>query len=137
MNTFAKSVDILHRAMGAQTVRRAVIADNYANADTPGFKRSIVNFESELKRAIDSQQQRPALELKMTNPRHIPNFRERDHRDVQIRRVLDYTTTYGNNGNNVDPEQEVAAALNNQMMYSLLARSMNFQFNQLNTALRR
>ena len=137
MNSFAKSVDLLHRAMGAQTVRRAVIADNYANANTPGFKRSVVNFESELKRALDTEKKRPALELKLTNSKHIPNFRERDYRDVQIRRVLDYTSTYNNNGNNVDPEQEVAAALENQMTYSLLTRSMNFQFNQINAALRR
>jgi len=123
--------------MGAQTVRRAVIADNYANANTPGFKRSAVNFESELKKALDSKKYKPLLELNLTNPKHIPNHRETDYRDVQIRRVLDYTTTYGNNGNNVDPEVEVAAALNNQMMYSLLTKSMNFQFNQLNTALRR
>jgi flagellar basal body rod protein FlgB len=34
-------------------------------------------------------------------------------------------------------EQEVASALENQMTYSLLARSMNFQFNQINQALRR
>jgi flagellar basal-body rod protein FlgB len=44
MNTFAKSVDLLHREMGALSVRRAVIADNMSNATTPGFKRSVVNF---------------------------------------------------------------------------------------------
>ena len=137
MNSFAKTVDILHRSMGASLVRRAVIADNMTNATVPGFKRTIVNFESELKRALESEKQRPALELKLTNPKHIPNFRERDYRDVQIRRVLDYNSTYNNNGSNVDPEQEVAAALENQMTYSLLTRSMNFQFNQVNQALRR
>ena len=137
MNSFAKTVDILHRTMGANLVRRSVIADNMSNATVPGFKRTMVNFESELKRVLNSGKQRPALELRLTNSKHIPNFRERDYRDVQIRRVLDYSTTYNNNGSNVDPEQEVAAALENQMTYSLLARSMNFQFNQINQALRR
>jgi flagellar basal-body rod protein FlgB len=137
MNSFAKSVDILHRAMGANVVRRNVIADNMANATTPGFKRSMVNFESELKRALNSEKQRPALELTLADPRHIPNHREKDYRDVQIRRVLEYNTTYNNNGNNVDPEKEAADALQTQMVYSLLTRSMNFEFNQLNQALRR
>ena len=100
MNSFAKTVDLLHRAMDASTVRRQVIANNMANANVPNFKRSNVNFESELKRALDSEQQRPALELNMTHPNHIPNWKERDYRDVQIRRVLDYTSTYNNNGNN-------------------------------------
>ena len=136
MNTFQKNVDILHRAMSAQTVRRSVIANNFANANVPNFKRTMVNFESELKRALETEKQRPAVELTLTNPKHIPNFRERDYRDVEIRRVLDYTSTYNNNGNNVDPEQETMAAVENEMAYMLLAQSLDFEFNQINNALR-
>ena len=136
MNTFATTVDLLHRTMSANVVRRAVISNNIANANVPNFERSDVNFESELKRALDTQKQRPALELVQTNPAHFNNFRERDYRDVQIRRVLDYTSTYNNNGNNVDPEQEFMASLQNQMMYMLLANSVSFEFNQVNSVLR-
>ena len=136
MNSFQKTVDLLHRALSAQLVRRSVIANNIANADTPNFKRSVVNFESELKRALDTEQQRPALELNLTNSKHIPNFQERDYRDVQIRRVLDYASAYNNNGNNVDPEKEVMEALANEMAYYLLTESMRFEFDQINQALR-
>jgi flagellar basal-body rod protein FlgB len=136
MNTFQKTVDILHRAMSAQTVRRSVIANNFANANVPNFKRSMVNFESELKRAIETEKQKPAVELTLTDSRHIPNYRERDYRDVQIRRVLDYTSTYNNNGNNVDPEQEVMAALENEMASFLLIQSLDFEFSQINQVLR-
>lgn len=136
MNTFAKTVDLLHRSMDASVVRRAVIANNMANANVPNFKRSIVNFESELKRALDTENQKPALELNLTNPKHIPNYRERDYRDVQIRRVLDYTSSYNNNGNNVDPEQEFMLATENQMTYSLLAQAATFEFSQINQVLR-
>jgi flagellar basal-body rod protein FlgB len=136
MNTFVKTVDILHRAMDANVVRRGVIANNFANANVPNFKRSVVNFESELKRALETEGQRPALELTLTNPKHIPNFKERDYRDVQIRRVLDYTSSYNNNGNNVDPEQEVNNALENQMSYTLYAQALTFEFSQINQVLR-
>ena len=136
MNTFTKTVDLLHRAMSANVVRRAVIADNIANANVPNFKRSDVNFESELKRALDTERQRPALELTQTHSAHFNNWRERDYRDVQIRRVLDYTSTYNNNGNNVDPEQEFMASLQNQMSYMLLANAVSFEFNQVNSVLR-
>jgi flagellar basal-body rod protein FlgB len=136
MNSFQKTVDLLHRAMNAQVVRRSVIANNIANADVPNFKRSTVNFESELKRALDSQHQRPAVELTTTNPRHFPNFRVQDFRDVQIRRVLDYTSAYNNNGNNVDPEQEFMLSVQNQMAYDLFARSVMFEFGQVNQVLR-
>jgi flagellar basal-body rod protein FlgB len=135
-NTFDKTVDLLHRAMDANAVRRDVIADNMANANVPNFKRSIVNFESELKRALDTEGRRPSVELNLTDPRHIPAWRPRDYRDVEVRRVLDYTSTYNNNGNNVDPEQELMLALENQMTYTLLAQSAAFEFGQISRVLR-
>jgi flagellar basal-body rod protein FlgB len=136
MNTFAKTVDVLHRAMDASTVRRQVIANNLANANVPNFKRTNVNFESELKRALESENERPTLELTLTDPKHIPNWKERDYRDVQIRRVLDYTSTYNNNGNNVDPEQEFMLATENQMTYTLFTQAAAFEFSQINQVLR-
>jgi flagellar basal-body rod protein FlgB len=135
-NNFEKTVDLLHRAMDASLVRREVIANNMANAEVPNFKRSVVNFESELKRAMETEKQRPPLELTLTNPKHMPSFRERDYRDVQVRRVLDYTSTYNNNGNNVDPEQELMGALENQMSYTLLALSVSLEFSQIILVLR-
>ncbi|MCL2759798.1 MAG: flagellar basal body rod protein FlgB [Treponema sp.] len=136
MNTFARTIDLLHRAMDASTVRRQVIANNLANADVPNFKRTVVNFESELKRALETEGKRPPLELKTTHPSHFPNYKERDYRDVQIRRVLDYTSTYNNNGNNVDPEQEFMLATQNQMSYTLFAQAAAFEFSQINQVLR-
>jgi flagellar basal-body rod protein FlgB len=122
--------------MDVNLIRRDVIAHNMANAEVPNYKRQIVNFESELKRVMESGKTRPVLELTMTDSRHIPNWRERDYRDVKPRRVLDYTTTYNNNGNNVDPEQELMGALENQMTYTLLAQAAAFEFSQVSRALR-
>lgn len=135
-NDFTKTVDILHRAMDANLVRRDVISDNLANAGVPNFKRSVVNFESELKRALDSKKERPALELTLTSEKHIPNWRERDYRSVEPRRVLDYVTSAKNNGNNVDAEEEGMLALQNQLMYTLMAQAQTFQFGQINLVLR-
>ena len=136
MNTFARTLDILHRSMDASIVRRQVIANNITNADVPNFKRTNVNFESELKRALETERQRPAMDLNVTHEKHFPNWKERDYRDVQIRRVLDYTTTYNNNGNNVDPEKEFMLATQNQMLYTLLTQAAAFEFSQVNQVLR-
>jgi flagellar basal-body rod protein FlgB len=122
--------------MDANLVRRDVIANNLANAEVPNFKRSEVNFESELKKALESEKLRPALELTMTNEKHIPNWRERDYHEVKPRRVLDYLSTSRNNGNNVDAEQEFMLALQNQMTQTLLYQSAAFEFSQINSALR-
>ena len=135
-NNFSKTVDVVHRAMDASMVRREVLADNLANAETPNFKRSDVNFESQLKRALDTKKQRPPLEMALTHPKHISNWKELDYREVQPRRVLDYASTSKNNGNNVDAEQEVMRLLENQMLYTLLAQAETFEFSQINLALR-
>ena len=134
-NNFGKTVDMLHRSMDVTLLRREVIANNIANADTPNFKRTVVNFEAQLKRAIKSQT-RNTIPAKMTNPRHIPFYRPIDYRSVKPRRVLDYLTTSKNNGNNVDLEEETMSALHNQLSYQIMTQAMAAQFSQINMVLR-
>jgi len=135
-NNFSKTVDLLHRAMGASSLRGAVYANNQANANVPNFKRTEVNFESELGRALETEKQRPAIELRLTHPKHIPDWQPRDYREVKPRRVLDYLTQANNNGNNVNPEEEFNLVLKNQLRYMLMANSVNFEFGQVNLVLR-
>jgi flagellar basal-body rod protein FlgB len=136
MNNFEKTIDLIHRSMDASLLRREVIADNISMADMPNFKRTDVTFESELKRALESEEQKPALELSLTNSRHIPNWRPRNYQDVEPRRVLDYVTVSKSNGNNVDIEQEILKSMQNQLIYTLMAQSVAFEFNQVNLVLR-
>ncbi|MDR3172015.1 MAG: flagellar basal body rod protein FlgB [Treponema sp.] len=133
---FSRTVDLVHRALDVSALRREVIANNISNANVPNFKRSEVNFESELKRALDTEKQQPALEMTRTDSRHISNWQKRDYRDVEPRRVVDYLSVSKNNGNNVDAEQEFQRALQNQLMYSLLAQAATFEFSQVNLVLR-
>ena len=55
MNSFTRSIDLLQREMDVTSLRYQVTANNLANSEVPNFKRSTVNFESELKRALDSE----------------------------------------------------------------------------------
>jgi flagellar basal-body rod protein FlgB len=134
-NSFGKTVDILHRTMDAATIRQQVLANNIANADTPNFKRSTLNFESELKRALESENVRK-MPAAVTHGKHISFDRVQDYREVGPRRFLDYLSQSDNNGNNVDAEQESMLLLQNQLRYNLLTRSVSNQFNQLNIVLR-
>jgi len=135
-NSFGKTLDVLHRTMDVSLVRRRVIANNIANAETPHFKRSDVNFESELKRAIASEKQSVQPEALMTDPRHMPFNRPMDYRDVEPRRVLDYLTTSKNNGNNVDVEVETMHLTQNQMRYELMSQALSSHFGQISLVLR-
>ena len=44
---------VLASALDGVTVRQQVIADNIANVDTPGFRATSVDFETQLKAAIN------------------------------------------------------------------------------------
>lgn len=138
MNTFTRSVDLLQRAMDATSLRYQVSANNLANSEVPNFKRSTVNFESELKRAFESEEKaRNGFQLARTDERHISLNEPYDYRDVEPRRVLDYTTTAKANGNNVDAETEANNILQIQMQYRLLTQLEGFEFSQLNTVMKK
>jgi len=137
MNNFSRTVDMLHRAMDVTTLRYQVTANNLANSEVPNFKRSSVNFESMLKRAIDSEAQaNDKIRLTATDERHISPNPIMDYRDVQPRRVVDYLSTAKANGNNVDAETEAMEVLKLQMSYQLLSQLQAFQFSQIKTVMK-
>lgn len=137
MNDFSRNVSMLHRALDVSTLRYQVTANNLANSEVPNFKRSTINFESELKRAIESEKlSDDTIKLSTTDARHISPNSVRDFRDVEPRRVVDYATTAKANGNNVDAETEAMEVLKLQMNYQLLTQLQGFQFSQLKTVLK-
>jgi len=134
-SSFMITQDILQRSMSAALVRQEVIADNIANADTPHFKRSEVAFESELARVLEGVEPDP-FPAAITNKKHIPFYRPKDYREVKPIVYLDYTTTYRNDGNNVDIEKEMVDARENALRYIAMAQRVSDNFKMLNVVLR-
>lgn len=138
MNTFTRSVELLHRAMDVNSLRYQVSANNIANSEVPNYKRQTVNFESELKRAFESEAYKAhKFELTRTDSRHFALEEPYDWKTVEPRRVTDWTTTADANGNNVDAEYEATVVLKTQMNYRLLAQLQNFEFSQVKLAMRK
>ncbi|MDR1389614.1 MAG: flagellar basal body rod protein FlgB [Treponema sp.] len=136
MSNFSKTLDLLNRAMDVSMLRGEVYADNLANKDVPNWKRSDVNFEASLKKALLSENYRPVFQMARQDGRHVTNWSQMDYREVQPRRVLDYLSTYDTNGNNVDPEEEFNKILKNQMQYTLYAQAAAFEYGQVSLVLR-
>lgn len=132
---FMRTQDILQRSMSASMIRQEVIADNIANADTPHFKRSEVAFESELARALNSYDPRTFPEA-VTNSRHIPFYRPKDYREVKPIVYVDYTTSYRNDGNNVDIEKEMVDAKENALRYMAMAQRVSDNFKTLSIVMK-
>ena len=136
MNSFTRSVDLIQRALDVNTLRYSVAANNMANADVPNFKRTSVNFESQLKKAFESEEKaRNAFELKTTEPYHIKINNVIDYKTVEPQRVVDYASTEKANGNNVNVENEAMDIVKIQMQYKMLTMPESFEFSQVKTAM--
>jgi flagellar basal-body rod protein FlgB len=137
MNSFTRTTDLLHRSLDVQALRYGVSANNLSNAEVPNFKRTQVNFESELRLALDSEKNaKGQFQLNVSDDRHIKSDGVVDYRTIQPRRVLDYTTTAKANGNNVDPEQEAMDLLRIQLNYQLMTQLQSFEFAQCQSVLK-
>lgn len=137
MNSFAKTTDLIHRAMDVNTLRYSTSANNLANSEVPNFKRSDINFESELKLALESEENaKGQFQLATTDERHIKSTGVVDYRTVEPRKVLDYLTTAKANGNNVDAEEEAMNLLRIQLNYQLLTQLQSFEFSQAQSVLK-
>ena len=128
---------LMERSLDTESLRKKVISDNIANVDVPNFKRSEVNFEGELNRAIrnnsNNSEKLPAI---MTDEKHIPFFIEQDVRAVEPRINHDYTTSYRNDGNNVDIEKEMVDSSKNMMRYNALVSGLNHNYKMLKMAIK-
>ena len=135
MNTFTRSIDLLQRALDVNTLRYQVSANNIANADVPNYKCTAVNFESELKRAFESEEKaKNAFELKTSSPRHFKVNNVIDYKTVEPQRVVDYVSTEKANGNNVNVETEAMNITKIGMQYRMLTLLENHEFSQIKIA---
>lgn len=114
----------LVKSLNASALRQRVIADNIANVDTPGFKKSVLRFEDSLKRALKTG----TLPLKVSDPRHI-TIDDLSSVEPRVERVE--TTTLRTDGNNVDVEEEMVNLVTNTVTYQAAAQFLSGKFAKL------
>jgi len=122
---------LFERALDAATLRNSVIANNLANVDTPGFKRSEVRFEDELARALN---QTGSIRGIMTHEKHIP-IGAPPATEVAPRVEVRHDVSVRNDGNNVDIDREMAALAKNTILYNALVQQVNGEFQKLKTVI--
>lgn len=115
-------VDILDKAADAAWMRNETIANNIANASTPGYKRNEVSFESTLERALQATGE-TTLSGKVKNI-DLSGVRMDVYEDAK-------NFSYRLDGNNVDPDTENIALAENQIKYQALIDSINQEFANL------
>lgn len=136
INKFSeKTFLLLKKGIEANNHRYQVIANNIANADTPGFKRSVVTFEAQLKRAFEMENDQ-SMQAVVTNEKHIPFKVPIDWKEVKSKTVLDYATSLRNDGNNVDIDRETTELSKTTLVYSALLDLLKHDYNLINLVLK-
>ncbi|NMB13229.1 MAG: flagellar basal body rod protein FlgB [Firmicutes bacterium] len=124
-----KTGNLLHKALSAESLRFQVRAHNYANANTPAYKRQDVEFEAYLANALDTRS--GSVGLRMTHPRHLAD----QGGGATPRIIQDYASTMRYDGNNVDIEREMVALTEVAIRYQVLAEQLTRQIRQLRTVI--
>ncbi|HEY3315729.1 MAG TPA: flagellar basal body rod protein FlgB [Bacillota bacterium] len=114
---FPEVVKFLERGLNASSLRNTVLADNLANVDTPGFKRSDVSFEG----------------LLAEESRRSSNGSAGDGWQPKV--VTDSTTSTRQDGNNVDVDAEMTKLAENTIYYDALVKQISSQFALLRSAI--
>lgn len=121
-------INVLDKAADAAWLRNDAIANNIANATTPGYKRQDVAFESELKKALgrssvvtNMDQRVAAINTSQLNGKLYTDMEGYSYR-------LD--------GNNVDIDNENVMLAENQIKYQGLLDSITQEFNNLKAVMK-
>ena len=124
------SMQVLEKALDGTSLRNGVISNNIANVDTPNFKRSEVNFEDELQKAIDGT----GIQGIRTDPRHF-EIGGSNVNNITVKTSVDESTSSRVDGNNVDIDNEMTGLAKNSLMYNALAQQMSSEFSRLRYAI--
>jgi flagellar basal-body rod protein FlgB len=127
----SSSSKINESLLNVLNVRHRAIAENIANADTPNYKKKTVEFQEELRRAIQNDTQ-GELEIKQTHHKHL-QIKDADAPLIPYRMITNDYTAMNNNGNNVDLDMEMAKLAENQLMYNYLADRVSGHYSKIRT----
>ncbi|NNV05026.1 flagellar basal body rod protein FlgB [Geobacillus sp. C56-T2] len=126
MSLFSSTIHWLEQGLRYASLRQQAIADNIANADTPGYKAKDVRFQAELERALQ-------FEAKRTNPKHFPFSSEQSGKIIV---TTNANMSYNHNGNSVDIDQEMSKLAENQIYYNALVDQISGKFATLKTVIK-
>jgi len=122
---------VLKQSMDAANLRNDVIANNIANVETPGFKRSEVIFEEQMKKVLDNTTIYD--KLKCTDDRHIQLGQASSQSPIEVKKLEDLS--YRNDENNVDIDVENANLSKNKIYYDAVTQSMSNEIKLLRLAI--
>jgi flagellar basal-body rod protein FlgB len=126
---------VLTRAMAGYGARNTAIANNIANAETPGYKRVDVSFESALADAAEADRDRMRRDVGAGISAIDGSDVTRALDEVAPSVLSTDTTTMRVDGSNVDPDDEMARLSENQLASNTVVSLLDKRFTQFRTAI--
>ncbi|MEQ2526477.1 flagellar basal body rod protein FlgB [Robertmurraya yapensis] len=128
MKLFSNTISTLENALNYSSTKQKVISQNISNVDTPNYKSKEVSFKSALQNAVDS-----SMTARRTDARHI-DFNGQASSGIAV--TTNNSTSYNNNGNNVDLDKEMADLASNQIYYNALIERISGKFSTLQSVIK-
>jgi flagellar basal-body rod protein FlgB len=125
---FSNSLGIHDNALLVRAQRSEVLANNLANADTPGFKARDIDFQAILRGEVQRSQ---SVDMNRTNEGHIAG-KSSGGADLFFRNPYQPSI----DGNTVDSNVENAEFTKNAMSYNASFDFLNRKFKGLTSAIR-
>ncbi|MFW5647474.1 MAG: flagellar basal body rod protein FlgB [Candidatus Alkaliphilus sp. MAG34] len=120
------NINLLARALDASWKRNEIITNNIANAETPGFKKSVVLFEEILREQLSGGK----LKGVVTNPRHI-RINDININDIKYKIKTEDNFSTRMDKNNVDIDVEMAERAKNEIVYNVLTDKIQSNFRRI------
>lgn len=127
--TFNSALGIHQYAVAARVKRAEVLANNLANADTPGFKARDLDFRAMMKKA---QEPTGGFRMAKTDDAHLDAFPSAMGSEPMYRLPNQPSV----DGNTVDAQQEQARFMRNAMDFQASFQFLNSKFSGLTKALK-
>lgn len=100
----SSTINVLKKGIEGTNLRHEAIANNIANVDTPKYQRATVEFEEQLRRAINQQ----GFIGRRTHPAHFIIGGPEEIKMVRPRVDIDNETRFRPDKNNINIDQEMA-----------------------------
>jgi len=130
--SFSNALGIHEQALELRVKRAEVLANNLANADTPGFKARDIDFKAALGNQMASQGMEKTLDMAATNGKHLPHGQFGGPDDLLYRTPSQPSM----DGNTVDTQEEMAEFMKNSMQYQSSFQFLNGKFKSITSAIR-
>jgi flagellar basal-body rod protein FlgB len=120
VDLFDPTIVGLQKAMSGSMLRQQLLSDNLANANTPGFKRSDVDFESALAQAFGGG---------------AGGSSASSLSQLQFTPQQDTTSTVRADGSNVDVDTEMSDLAQNSLAYNAFTSVLTARLKIISTAI--